>query len=368
MAAEAAIDSSQENKTTNLAGMKAKHKNGVILDKDIDISTYLEKQAHTNGHESLSTKLNGFYTHINSGKATASPVREGIRASSFRASPVRNKSMSVPTVDSSKSGVKGDNRLKGNTKPESLPCKWMDCHHTACDVPQLASHAQEQHVDPMKTCDIFVCLWQDCKVFNRPSCSMSWLTKHLESHIGVKPFKCIFEGCSLSFSTQTGLARHVPCHFQENVRQNKKNFNNNLGKDDSPSKRQLKRKRLKYIRYKKPGSHGKVEDFVDQHAVDSIKSRLESMVAKDQDTVGIDGSLIHFVGKPLGKRVNKKGEKEMLFRWIPESILPDEWLLDDDIKTPPRRCVPIHCLPNDVKAELHPSFYRRLSHRKKRRK
>jgi hypothetical protein len=44
---------------------------------------------------------------------------------------------------------------------------------------------------------------------------------------------------------------------------------------------------------------GKVEDFVDQHAVDSIKSRLESMVAKDQDTVGIDGSLIHFVGKVM---------------------------------------------------------------------
>jgi hypothetical protein len=108
MAAEAAIDSSQENKTSNLAGMKAKHKNGVILDKDINISTYLEKQAHTNGHESLSTKLNGFYTHINSGKA--SPVREGIRASSFRASPVRNKSMSVPNLDSSKSQVKGDNR------------------------------------------------------------------------------------------------------------------------------------------------------------------------------------------------------------------------------------------------------------------
>ena len=146
----------------------------------------------------------------------------------------------------------------------------MDCHFSACNVAQLASHAQEQHVDPMKTCDVFVCLWQDCKVFNRPSCSMSWLTKHLESHIGVKPFKCIFEGCSLSFSTQTGLARHVPCHFQENVRQNKKNFNNNLGKEDSPSKRQLKRKRLKYIRYKKPGTHGKSLSLIHRGATKGV--------------------------------------------------------------------------------------------------
>ena len=133
----------------------------------------------------------------------------------------------------------------------------MGCEFSACDITQLASHAQEQHVDPLKNCDVFVCLWHDCKVFNRPSCSMSWLTKHLESHIGVKPFKCIFEGCSMSFSTQTGLARHVPCHFQENARQAKKNFNNNLGKEDSPNKRQLKRKRLKHIRYKKPATHGK---------------------------------------------------------------------------------------------------------------
>lgn len=134
----------------------------------------------------------------------------------------------------------------------------MDCNFCACSVTQLASHAQEQHVDPMNTCDVFVCLWQDCKVFNRPSCSISWLTKHLESHIGVKPFKCIFEGCSLSFSTQTGLARHVPCHFQENSRQAKKFLNNNEGKEESPSKKQLKRKRLKYIRYKKPGTLGKI--------------------------------------------------------------------------------------------------------------
>ncbi|XP_028410251.1 zinc finger protein aebp2-like [Dendronephthya gigantea] len=277
--------------------------------------------------------------------------------------------MTVPNLDSSKNEMKGENRLQHDgKKSEGFSCKWMDCDFTACEVLELASHAQENHVDPMKSCDVFVCLWQDCKVFNRPSCSMSWLTKHLESHIGVKPFKCIFEGCSMSFSTQTGLARHVPCHFQDNARQSKRNVNNNVGKDDSPSKKQLRRKRLKYIRYKKPGTHGKVEDFVDQHTVDSIKSRLTSMIGTDTESIGIDGSSIHFIAEPFGKRVSKKGEKEILLHWIPESILPDEWVPFDEIETSYRKSLPIRCLPNDVKAQLHPSFYRRLSHRKKRRK
>lgn len=42
-----------------------------------------------------------------------------------------------------------------------------------------------------------------------------------------------------------------------------------------------------------------MEDFLDQHAVDSIKSRLESMIGKYQDPVGIDGSVIHFIGKVI---------------------------------------------------------------------
>ena len=44
---------------------------------------------------------------------------------------------------------------------------------------------------------------------------------------------------------------------------------------------------------------GKVEDFLDQHAVDSIKSRLESMIGKDEDPVGIDGAVIHFIGEVM---------------------------------------------------------------------
>ena len=131
----------------------------------------------------------------------------------------------------------------------------MDCHFVAGHIAELAAHAQDEHIDPMKCCDVFVCRWQDCKVFNRPSCSMTWLTKHLESHIGVKPFKCVIDGCPMSFSSHTGLARHVPCHFEDSIRPTKRTTAS--GKDESPSKKHLKRRRLKYIRYKKVNTRGK---------------------------------------------------------------------------------------------------------------
>jgi hypothetical protein len=108
MAAEAAVGSSiADNKTDKYSAikMKTKHKNGVILDKSINISTYLETNEQRNGHERLTTQLNGFYTHIQSGK-----VSPHIRASSLRASPVRNKSMSVPNLDTSNTEIKGKNR------------------------------------------------------------------------------------------------------------------------------------------------------------------------------------------------------------------------------------------------------------------
>lgn len=105
------VDSIVESRENNFhvgVKMKGKHKNGVILDKNSTISTCFREKDRQNGHEMLSTKLNGFCSHINSIKA--SPICEGIRASSLRASPVRNKSMTVPVLDSSKNEIKGENR------------------------------------------------------------------------------------------------------------------------------------------------------------------------------------------------------------------------------------------------------------------
>lgn len=38
-------------------------------------------------------------------------------------------------------------------------------------------------------CQVFVCLWKGCKVYNTPSTSQSWLQRHMLTHSGDKPFK-----------------------------------------------------------------------------------------------------------------------------------------------------------------------------------
>lgn len=111
MAAENVVDRIADNGDEAYAGkkMKEKHKNGIILDRNIDVSTCPEKKWQANGHGCLSRKLNGFHSHLKPGKL--SPARDLIyRAPSLRASPVRNKSMSVPNLDSSRSDSKGENR------------------------------------------------------------------------------------------------------------------------------------------------------------------------------------------------------------------------------------------------------------------
>ena len=45
--------------------------------------------------------------------------------------------------------------------------------------------------------------------------SFKWFSKHVVGHCDLKPFKCVIFGCDMTFSTQNGLARHVPTHFNE---------------------------------------------------------------------------------------------------------------------------------------------------------
>jgi zinc finger protein AEBP2 len=61
---------------------------------------------------------------------------------------------------------------------------------------------QAKHVNPQVSCENYVCLWVGCKVYARTSCSRSWLERHVLSHGGNKPFRCIVDGCGQRFSSQ----------------------------------------------------------------------------------------------------------------------------------------------------------------------
>lgn len=111
MAAETAVDIVADKKKNNYVAlkMKGKHKNGFTIDhKSVTQPVCLEGKEEVNGHENLSAKLNGFYNHVNSGKISA--VRDGIRASLLRASPVRNKSLPVSSSRSLETGTKSEDR------------------------------------------------------------------------------------------------------------------------------------------------------------------------------------------------------------------------------------------------------------------
>jgi len=110
--------------------------------------------------------------------------------------------------DSSKSS-------KSSISSRQFKCEWHDCLDSFEDAELLTTHVIERHVNSdAKKNDDFVCLWRDCK-FSNQNCSFKWLSKHVIRHCNLKPFKCVILGCDMTFSTQNGLARHVPTHFNE---------------------------------------------------------------------------------------------------------------------------------------------------------
>jgi len=104
----------------------------------------------------------------------------------------------------------------------SVQCKWNKC---GCEIASdmLLEHIRIKHVatqlqfsdDNVVNAEeqSFVCLWNGCKVYNRPSCLLTWLERHIVSHLGDKPYCCIVTGCGARFASQAMLERHVNGHF-----------------------------------------------------------------------------------------------------------------------------------------------------------
>ena len=104
----------------------------------------------------------------------------------------------------------------------SVQCKWYKC---GCEIASdmLLDHIRIKHVatqlrfsDSNADEQSFVCLWNGCKVYNRPSCLLTWLERHIVSHLGDKPYCCIVAGCGTRFASQAMLERHVNGHFSGN--------------------------------------------------------------------------------------------------------------------------------------------------------
>ncbi|KAE8612960.1 hypothetical protein XENTR_v10007519 [Xenopus tropicalis] len=200
-------------------------------------------------------------------------------------------------------------------KSLSYSCCWDQCQTTFSCSPDLADHIRSFHVDGQHG-GVYVCYWKGCKVYNTPSTSQSWLQRHMLTHSGDKPFKCVVGGCNASFASQGGLARHVPTHFSQ--QNSSKMANHSKSKEESPSKAGLNRKRKLKIKRKRtlPRPH----DFFDAQTLDAIRHRAICFNLSAQiESLG-NGHSVVFHSTVIAKRKEDTGKVKLLLHWTPEDM------------------------------------------------
>ncbi|KAM6985221.1 zinc finger protein AEBP2 isoform 2-T2 [Aplochiton taeniatus] len=238
-------------------------------------------------------------------------------------------------------------------------CCWDQCQLLFTTSPDLAEHIRGMHVDGQRG-GVFVCLWKGCKVYNTPSTSQSWLQRHMLSHSGDKPFKCVVGGCNATFASQGGLARHVPTHFSSQG--SAKLSNQNKMKEESPSKAGLnKRKKLKNKRRRSllcclPPA--RPHDFFDAQTMDAIRHRAICLnLATHIESLG-NGHSVVFHSTVVARRKEDSGKVKVLLHWTPEDILPDVWVSESDRPQQKTKVVHLSQLPTDTAVLLDPNIYR----------
>nr|XP_043892634.1 zinc finger protein aebp2-like isoform X1 [Solea senegalensis] len=247
-------------------------------------------------------------------------------------------------------------------KTVAFSCCWDLCPQCFNSSPDLAEHIRGIHVDGQRG-GVFVCLWKGCKVYNTPSTSQSWLQRHVLTHSGDKPFKCVVGGCTASFASQGGLARHVPSHFSQ---QNSSKMSSQAKlKEESPSKAGInKRKKLKNKRrctlLCPCPPPARPHDFFDAQTMDAIRHRAICLnLATHIESVG-NGHSVVFHSTVLARRKEGSGKVKVLLHWTPEDILPDVWVNETERCQLKTKVVHLSQLPQDTAMLLDPNIYRAL--------
>ena len=95
-------------------------------------------------------------------------------------------------------------------------CKWSNCSNRGpfSRAEELTQHLETEHFPTFDSEEFVLCLWEGCKVFNRPCNKKSWLSNHIKLHTKERLHKCLLNGCSMSFCSVEALQNHLQKHFQ----------------------------------------------------------------------------------------------------------------------------------------------------------
>lgn len=252
-----------------------------------------------------------------------------------------------------------------NNLSEKIFCKWSNCS-CKIDPSELLDHINKIHVDPQKENNKHICLWKGCKVFEKPSKLQAWLERHVISHVGNRPFKCIVTGCKATFASYVLLQRHINCHFKEKNGSvsNSSVSSSNLNGRDPLRRKKKRRKKLPSCVPVTP-----LLDFFDEPSVKRINDRLEELAnSLDVDLSSSPRPVVKFTCSVIARTFDKHDKEKYLVRWFPENIFQDEWIAAKDYQS--SKDVPIGKLPSNSQnsSSSFPTFYKRQRFRSSKRK
>jgi len=235
---------------------------------------------------------------------------------------------------------------KDEAGEEVVTCKWEGCGERL-EPQQLLDHLTDQHVSQPASVG---CRWTGCKVFGAVSSSRTWLSHHVTSHVGSKPFLCIVAGCRQRFGTQISLSRHVNSHFKPPCTPSQAGIRRG---GESPSKAtSLQRKTRRKLSLRSNATTNNTKDLFHVGVMAGVKdglARLKPLVKgewkPEEESVRFDrtGQAIVLRSKVTSRRLEESGDIHYLISWLPEGMLPDEWVPECGLKA--RRRVPISHLP-----------------------
>lgn len=244
---------------------------------------------------------------------------------------------------------------KDRSQPtDSGICRWDKCEASFESSTGLLEHLQVAHINTQTGGDNFVCHWLGCKVQGRTSCSRRWLERHVLSHGGNKPFRCIVDGCGSRFSSQTTLERHVNGHF------NQPETSSSSGRRSCENGGKLVRRNGKRLRYRRQPWSARLFDYFDSGVMEGLQHRLlELAKSRTQGRLAeTPGDSMALTSQVLARRVEMDGKIKVLLRWYPQDIEPDEWVLESEVQS--TKHVGIRKLagknPDEVSLALYPAM------------